>query len=549
MPLTTKLHIVVLSSLLFLCACGTQHTDLSPAGSGRQDPQQPLAFLDGAGLPDVAALSHLRTVSEQFDYTKLGSEALLRSPGSQVEGTDLRLDATAGGPGGGADFEWAVFSHTPGAETLIQATVNFTASSGAAFIGTADYSSEHWVWSGPFTSAQGVNLGFAGAVSGTGNCYIAVVAARGHNLALQSVVFLTEGGGTGLDIIEIDTAGDTGVWPSMLLVEGHPAIAYCDFNATALEDGDLMYVRANDPQGSTWGTPVLVDSSGDTGHEPSLVLVNGNPAICYHDFGSDTLLYVRAMDATGQTWNTPQTLRDSGSWGHYAEMEVVNGNPAIVHFNWDTDELNYMRADDADGAVWGADVLLDTLTTVDEIHPNWSLAVANGNPAVAYADVPAGFLKYVRASDANGTAWSPAVTIKPNGVQYVELEVGPDGRPCISYYNTSIGVLEFCRASNTDGSAWGAAVVVDDRSNTGLTSSMAFLDGKPALSYYSLVNGNLGFALSDDSSGASWSDLRTLDAVGDTGGVPDLLNMGDGSLAVAYTDIENYDLQYIAGIQ
>jgi hypothetical protein len=45
----------------------------------------------------------------------------------------------------------------------------------------------------------------------------------------------------------------------------------------------LKYVQANDVSGTSWGTPVFVDTPGDVGRFSSLVQINGKAAISYFD--------------------------------------------------------------------------------------------------------------------------------------------------------------------------------------------------------------------------------------------------------------------------
>ncbi|MES2595893.1 MAG: autotransporter-associated beta strand repeat-containing protein [Verrucomicrobiota bacterium] len=108
---------------------------------------------------------------------------------------------------------------------------------------------------------------------------------------------LWTGGGT----VE-NSQGDPNVGEeaSAAIVSGYPSVAYYD--AT---NQDLKYVRALDPRGSVWGTPVTVAFRGNVGRNPSLQIINGNPAITYHDATAGMLMYVRSTDAQGVVWGTP----------------------------------------------------------------------------------------------------------------------------------------------------------------------------------------------------------------------------------------------------
>ena len=105
----------------------------------------------------------------------------------------------------------------------------------------------------------------------------------------------------------VDTSGaQVGSHASVALVNNHPAIAYYD--AT---EGDLKYVRAADPRGTSWLPPVTVASRGDVGQHPSLAIVNGNPAISYYDATNKMLMFVRSTDISGVFWSNPVVVDSS----------------------------------------------------------------------------------------------------------------------------------------------------------------------------------------------------------------------------------------------
>ena len=98
------------------------------------------------------------------------------------------------------------------------------------------------------------------------------------------------------------------------------------------------------------------------------------------------------------------------------------------------------------------------LDTASVLVGRSSLAVVNGNPAMSYSFAPA--LKYVRASDANGTSWNTPVTVDSTGTvgEFNSLAV-VNGNPAIAYYDGTPNLnLKYVRASNINSTAWGAPV-------------------------------------------------------------------------------------------
>ena len=74
----------------------------------------------------------------------------------------------------------------------------------------------------------------------------------------------------------------------------------------------MKYVRSTNASGTQWGNSQIIDAVGDVGIEPSLKIVDGNPAIAYYDNTNGYLKFVRAQDAFGETWNTPVNLEENG---------------------------------------------------------------------------------------------------------------------------------------------------------------------------------------------------------------------------------------------
>src|SRR5436190_19574767 len=113
------------------------------------------------------------------------------------------------------------------------------------------------------------------------------------SLALRIVLYMviilgTSAGARGLTV---DAGGTvkTGTGSTLAIVGGRPAIAYTDEEGRA-----VYYVRATDASGTSWGTPVTVAPVNSTlaithGFRLCLVVVNGNPALCYLDAPDDSL--------------------------------------------------------------------------------------------------------------------------------------------------------------------------------------------------------------------------------------------------------------------
>ncbi len=336
--------------------------------------------------------------------------------------------------------------------------------------------------------------------------------------------------------VTVHTNGDVGKYTSLAVVNGNPAISY---QTNGAGYGDLKYVRATDADGTSWGTPVTVDASGLAGDYTSLQMVNGNPAISYHEDSADDLKYVRATDANGATWGTPVAV-DTGSVGGHTSLEVVNGYPAISYYDSVGNDLKYVRAADAGGTNWGTPV------TADASGGQYtSLAVVNGNPAISYYEFGGNNLRYVRATDADGTSWGTPVTLDAGGTVglYTSLEV-VNGYPAISYFDDSNDDLKYVRANDAGGTNWGTPVAVDTNGSVGAYPSLEVVSGKPAISYWDFGSGDLKYVRAADTNGATWGTPVSLDTAGNVGAYSSLAVV-DGNPAVSYNDVGNGDLKFV----
>ena len=285
-------------------------------------------------------------------------------------------------------------------------------------------------------------------------------------------------------------------------------------------------MRALDASGTSWGPPVTVDgATSNVGQYTSLAVINGNPAISYHDLSNGALKYVRALNASGTSWGTPPvTLDSTGTAGGYTSLAIVNGTPAISYYDATILDLKYVRALDASGTSWGTPVTLDS---TGQVGAYTSLAVVAGNPAISYYDQTNLDLKYVRALDASGTSWGTPVTLDSTdfvGI-YTSLAV-VNGNPAISYYDLSNGDLKYVRALDAIGTSWGVPVTLDSTGDVGSFTSLAVVNGNPAVSYYDTTSGNLKWATYG--SVATAPDI----AVAQAGAVPDGGTVAFGTVTV-----------------
>ena len=300
-----------------------------------------------------------------------------------------------------------------------------------------------------------------------------------RSLILCVVVFLINGVyslGWAQTIIVVASGGDVGRYSSLNVVDGNPAISYHDWT-----NNTIRFVRAANPNGTSWGTSVTVTQTQSSlrGQTPTCLVVNGNPAISYINYDHGTFKYVRATNSNGSSWNIPVDLGRAGGGESDISFALVDGHPAISYPNWLSSSLGYVRATDPNGSSLGG-------TSRGHLAGERSLGytslnVVNGRPAISYSEF-AGYygypLKYVRATDVTGTSWGAPVTVDSSGEVYATSLSVINGNPAISYYlyDPPNHTLKFVRANDPNGQSWGIPVTLDStpaESITLITGEMA----------------------------------------------------------------------------
>lgn len=353
---------------------------------------------------------------------------------------------------------------------------------------------------------------------------------------LQYLYALDAQGNQWSDVITVDNSGSVGLNLSLEVVNGHPAIAYHDSY-----NGDLRYVRAADPDGAAWNDPVIIDSTNNQGKFPSLAVVNGFPAISYHDATASDLRYVRASDVNGNVWNTPQTLFSANVVAAAGtSLAVVNGFPAVAFsYSVGGSTLRYMRATDANGDAWSAMVAVETGGT------NPKLMVVEGQPAISHYVSSSTRVKYVRATDTNGASWGTGVFVSTSGenAPYHSMAI-VGGFPVVAYYDQTNARLKMSVASNAVGSAWSTAVVVDAENASGAFNWLAEIEGQPAVSYTQNTGGRLCFRKRISATNNLWEPTKRWKN-GSALGEHVKLEIINGIPALCYYDQTNGRLKYV----
>lgn len=270
---------------------------------------------------------------------------------------------------------------------------------------------------------------------------------------------------------------------SMAEVAGRPAVLYQRENGSGIT---LCYRRAADVEGTEWNAESVVRTWPDAYWVfAKLVDVYGLPAVASMDASSGTPQYVRALDPDGNVWPTPVDIASVTADG--IGMAMVNGSPAIAYTHG---YLYYARAGDPNGASWPAASPIAT-----PVGGAWyvSMAVLNGKPAVACSAIGENgsgeneSLLLVRSADTNGTNWLPKQILDGDydicGREASICDIG--GVPCASNWRYNLqGTNEtdgncFISALDPAGGSWDSPLKLDE--GRGHTTLVETSGGHPAV--------------------------------------------------------------------
>ncbi len=334
----------------------------------------------------------------------------------------------------------------------------------------------------------------------------------------------------------LEDEGYCGQYSNLLLVDGRPAVAFHDGTSN-----DLRFVRSLDAKGDQWGDSSLIDAGGMVGVDLSMAIVNGQPAISYQEVFDGDLFYVRAKDSAGEEWSSPLLLDSDGYTGRTTSLRVVDGRPALGYSRLGATIL-FMRALDADGLSWpaGGTVVESGGTFCSDV----SLAVIDNAPALAWCTE--GDLGYARALDADGSSWASPLVLQDTGNGDAGCELGLiGGKPVIVFNGAQGSCLQILHSLDLSGMSWLAPQVLDSTPASSSDCCLASFGGLPAISYFDSASGDLRLLVSTDLLGQVWALPQVLDSDGQTGRWSSLLDLGASGSLISYFDSDRGDLRLV----
>jgi hypothetical protein len=526
---------LLLIALIILTSCTGALTPADPLETGSAPGA--VALLLSGGLPP---LPEGREASTARVSEVNGNEADFHSVNAIEDGTVLDLISQSNA------FSWGVWEFNPWLESLTSIQVVMSIPDGEeAWIALSNYSKGTWDFEGPLTAGKSVVLDNAKHRSSAGNLYVAVLTHGGDEVTVHKLVLTTEDGWV---IVTVDDSYNVGRYTSLAVINGMPAISYCDMYHV-----DLKYAGSATATGgnaAAWSL-ATVDSAGYVGEHTSLAEVEGQPAISYLDDTNDALKYARRVSEQPEAWTavTVHTSDIGEDVGYYTSLADVNGYPLITYYDAGEGYLRYAWSNTTtgmDALDWQTSVLDNTEDC--DIGQYNSLAVVDSKAAVSYG------VKYT-ISSLMYKWFSNAAKVKvdtPLGeALYTSLAV-VNSKPAISWYDSGYGTLHYSYSSTTRGTSntdW-STIVIPNPGDAGRYSSLAVIGGRPAIAYVVTTTfpseTRLMFAWSSTAAGWNVEDWNatTVDDSSPLLGEFSSLAEVDGKPAISYFDGDNHCLKY-----
>jgi hypothetical protein len=376
-----------------------------------------------------------------------------------------------------------------------------------------------------------------------GAASVANVQSLGASLTTSGTVFATDGTASvnNLDVCSsvwvsetVDSVGDVGRQPSLVLEPTYPYTPHISYyDAT---NNDLKHAWLS---GTTWISET-VDSEGDVGEQSSLALAPSFPytvVVSYYDHDGWGLRYACREETS---WTILEG--DSGRSGQFGTSLALEPTyPFTPHISYQKPFGLYdLRHTYLSGTVWCSGTWrIETVDNEGNTGAESSLVLEPTYPYTPHISYHGdGNLKHAWLSD---TTWISETVDDSSDItgRATSLALEPTSPYTlhISYFDFTNGDLKYAQFNGT---AW-ISETVDSEGEVGRRSSLALnSSGNPYISYYDVTNGGLKLA---HFNGTVWI-TQTVDGGGNVGRSISLVFDQAGCPHIGYYDVSNGDLKY-----
>jgi len=260
-------------------------------------------------------------------------------------------------------------------------------------------------------------------------------------------------------------------------------------------------------------------------------------------------MYARALTvspSSSSDWSI-HSIDTAGNVGRLPSLAVLNGNPAVAYYTDQSKDLKFAQANKPSPELSSAWTIhtVDSSGTVGK-YP--SMAILSGYPAIAYYKNSAMELRFARAKTPYPLVagdWDVhVIDLVGNDWAYASMNV-LNARPIVSYFNEATKDLRYARAlsANPASSTDWQIHDVDTLGDVGRFTSLCVIGSNPVISYEGVSENTLKYAralVSEPGSAADWS-YHSVALNGSYWGFNDLAVL-DGKPTVAYYDATAGDL-------
>lgn len=291
-------------------------------------------------------------------------------------------------------------------------------------------------------------------------------------------------------------SGPAGVFNGIVeLPNGNPAVCFCDES-----EFYLYFASADSPTPSSSANWSIheVDNTGFTGMFNSVAIIDGKPAIAFYNGSLQYAAAAVALPTQTSDW-TIHEVDNSGDCGWYASLMDIGGVPAISYYEYSPGyDLRFALASSA-SPVSGADWTKHAAATDNDTGRYCSLSSDASKPVIASMNHSYGDLQ---VSSATGSApqnegdWQTETVDTAGFTGMYTGIVMVDGLPVVCSYNETDKVLRLSKAVTIQpaGTVDWVSHTVDASGDVGTFADLQVINDQLAIAYYDADNLELKYA-------------------------------------------------------
>jgi PKD repeat protein len=535
------------------------HSDLSQTPNENVAPRT--VIFDGSGSSSYGSLSitydwdftadgtweitGATTPTAGFDYTEPGTYAC-RLRATDDEGGQhtaelhfLLIDPGNIGPAAGVDAD--VTSGNAPLLVSFDATIS-SDSDGEIIEYEWDFDDDGYF---EYSSGTTPEVEYTLVRTGAQNVYVKVT----DNDLADNIAWVTVTVSNGWEFVTVDSDADGGFLdysPIALVTNGTGVSERLCALYRDVDADQIRFARATTQNANAWAAPVTVyedpNSRDPVGPALTNIPLGQLPLAVYGESlgnGSVRLVANRSSNTQGSAWVGPSEVAAVVTPGELNEVAIVGGMPTIVtmHRQAGEEQILYLRATNANGTNWSPPEQLPP--TQGGNVAGLALLAVSGLPLVASMSYDVGvdtWMGLTTSVNAGGSAWTEPVILSGGGLNVDLCYVGTNPAAC----TFDEGNVCYARSTDTQGNAWPGALLEFEGGGYSGRVSMAVFDGKPAVALY--ANDDLIVVQAVDSTGTAWGLPWTIDSVGPVGDGCTMEVVGSVPV-ILYYDLDDNDVR------